>query len=379
MSDVMFTTSKRDLMAGITWAARGLPVRPVVPVLAGMRLDVSLGTVTASGFDYETAARSHVRADVTAAGAVLPYGHELVKAVKGLPGGKDATVVAMSGDGMLTLECEGVSAAVELLSMGDYPELPKLPAEAAVVAGDIFAAAVQRVAVAAAKDDTLPAICTVNFTFGKTGITLAATDRYRLAVDEMPATLTSEDYAKREALIPAKILTAYAKTASRDGKVTVHLDESGTFAGFGDGERELIIRTVSGEFPKMRHLLPKSFAASAGVDAGALGKAVKMAGGMVGRNTAVKLKFYRDSVTVIAEKDGNVVTRETVPCELDLPAGEGHRPVGFVVGFNPEYLGSLLAAVKGAVRMSFTAPGKPVQITAGGPWRSLLCPHKLAG
>ena len=392
MSDVMFTTSRRELLAGITWAAEGLPARPNIPVLAGMRLDVSLGTVTASGFDYGTTCRAHTRADVTAAGSVLPYGHELVKAVKSLPGGKDAVVVAMSGDGMLTLECEGVSAAVELLPMDDYPELPKLPAEAAVVAGDVFAASVARVAVAACTDGTLPAICAVHFTFSETSATLAATDRYRLAVDEIPLTLTSGDYAKRDMTIPAKILAAYAKVAGKDGKVTMHLGEDlpersrgfggeGAWAGFSDGERELILRASNGDFPKYRQLLPKSFAASAGVDAVALGKAVKTAGGMIGKNTALKLKFYRDAVTVIAEKDGNVVTSQTVPCDLDLPAGEGHRPVGFTIGFNPEYLGSLLAAVKGAARLAFSAPGKPVQITAegSGPWRGLLCPIKLAG
>ncbi len=50
---------ERDVLAeAVGWAARGLPTRPPVPVLAGVLVDADPeGTLTLSAFDYEVSAR----------------------------------------------------------------------------------------------------------------------------------------------------------------------------------------------------------------------------------------------------------------------------------------------------------------------------------
>ena len=66
---------ERDVLAeAVTWAARGLPNRPPVPVLAGVLLQADEeGTLTLSAFDYETSARITVPADVAQGGTCLLY------------------------------------------------------------------------------------------------------------------------------------------------------------------------------------------------------------------------------------------------------------------------------------------------------------------
>ena len=68
---------ERDVLAeAVTWAARGLPTRPPVPVLAGVLLEADAeGTLTLSAFDYEVSARVTVTADVHEGGTVLVSGH----------------------------------------------------------------------------------------------------------------------------------------------------------------------------------------------------------------------------------------------------------------------------------------------------------------
>ena len=53
---------ERDALAdAVSWAARGLPNRPPVPVLAGVLVDPTRrGTLTLSAFDYEVSARVSV-------------------------------------------------------------------------------------------------------------------------------------------------------------------------------------------------------------------------------------------------------------------------------------------------------------------------------
>ena len=56
---------ERDVLAeAVQWAARSLPTRPSVPILAGLLVRASSDGVVFSGFDYETSARISVKADV---------------------------------------------------------------------------------------------------------------------------------------------------------------------------------------------------------------------------------------------------------------------------------------------------------------------------
>jgi DNA polymerase-3 subunit beta len=68
----------------------------------------------------------------------------------------------------------------------EYPPLPALPTISGTVAGDAFAQAVSQVIIAASKDDTLPILTGVRMEIEDDLITLLATDRYRLAMREVP-------------------------------------------------------------------------------------------------------------------------------------------------------------------------------------------------
>lgn len=63
---------ERDVLAeAVAWTARSLPVRPPVPVLAGVRLEAtSDGTLTLSTFDDDVSARS----PLWPTNAVTPWG-----------------------------------------------------------------------------------------------------------------------------------------------------------------------------------------------------------------------------------------------------------------------------------------------------------------
>ena len=56
---------ERDVLAeAVQWAARSLPTRPSVPILAGLRVVADADGVTFSSFDYETSAQIQVKATV---------------------------------------------------------------------------------------------------------------------------------------------------------------------------------------------------------------------------------------------------------------------------------------------------------------------------
>ena len=60
-----------------------------------------------------------------------------------------------------------------------------MPAVAGTVGADTLASAISQVAIAAGRDDTLPALTGIRIEISGDTLTLVATDRYRLAVREL--------------------------------------------------------------------------------------------------------------------------------------------------------------------------------------------------
>ena len=64
---------ERDVLAdAVAWAARTLPARPALPVLAGLVLTAEGDALTLSSFDYEVSARVEIPVAVTTSHRALP-------------------------------------------------------------------------------------------------------------------------------------------------------------------------------------------------------------------------------------------------------------------------------------------------------------------
>ena len=78
---------ERDVLAeAVQWAARSLPLRPSVPILAGLLVRADAEGVTFSSFDYETSAQIQVTAAVADEGQALVSGRLLADISRSLPG-----------------------------------------------------------------------------------------------------------------------------------------------------------------------------------------------------------------------------------------------------------------------------------------------------
>ena len=215
---------ERDVLAdAVAWTARTLPVRPSVPVLAGMLLDADdvdgHQRLTLSSFDYEVSAQVSVDVDIDEPGRILVSGKLLAEIVRNLP----PQTVEVSTDGAkVVVSCGSAKFTILTLPVEDYPTLPAMPALTGSVLSDTFAAAVSQVAVAAGRDDTLPMLTGVRIEIEGSTVTLVSTDRYRLAVREL--TWTPEDpNVSAVALVPAKTLADTAKSLTGGAQFSIAL------------------------------------------------------------------------------------------------------------------------------------------------------------
>jgi DNA polymerase-3 subunit beta len=379
-----FTVGREALEEAVAWVARALPARPVVPVLGGMLLRASGGWLTLSCFDYEVSARMRVRAEVAEPGTFLVPGRLLVEIVRSLPGypvefGDDP-------DGVF-LTCGEAAYALAVVEPADYPELPELPEVAGTADGGVLAAAIGQVAPAASRDDTLPMLTAVNVELDGATMTLAATDRYRLAVRELdwtPSPAFKEqrggDRGKMTLLVSARTLADAARMMTPATPVAIMLRTSGDGAagpgaagaggaadaaggtaaggtaaggtaasdamiGFETGERRLTTRLLAGEFVRYRSRFPTEFGCTADLPAGAFAEAVRRVALVAERGAPVQLSFAPGRVTVEAATPGRARARETVAADFT-----GDEPM---ISFSPHYL------LDGVTAATATVPAAP--------------------
>jgi DNA polymerase-3 subunit beta len=336
---------ERDVLADATgWAARHLPSRPgLTPnALTGLLLEAAAGVPAAAGvvvcaFDTEVAVRAPVAATVAEPGRALVPGRLLADIVRSLP----ATTVQVTVDGeRLVLDCASVRFTVPLMDPADYPELPRFPAPIGEVDTLGFAAAVGQVAPAAGRDETVPVLTTIRLEISGRGLTLAATDRYRLAVRGIPWQPTVED-PWALAHVPAKALAEVARTPTPASRIVVGLDladPSGARLGLAAAGRQTIVRLIDGTFPNYRKLLPESAAHTATAHTAALAAAVRRVAVVATRTAPLRFTFTRDQVVAEAGDGGGAQASETIPVEYSGPE--------LSVLFNPAYLLDGLGAVE---------------------------------
>ncbi|HUR02703.1 MAG TPA: DNA polymerase III subunit beta [Nonomuraea sp.] len=378
---MMFRIERDVLAEAVAWTARSLPARPSVPVLAGMRMEVTEDQqLKLSGFDYEVSAEVTLELHTGEAGVALVSGKLLAEITRALPA-QPVDFVVEGAKAVVT--CGSARFTLLTMPVEDYPSLPAMPPAAGRVGSDVFASAVGQVAVAAGRDDTLPMLTGVRMEIEGDTVTLAATDRYRLAVRELKWQPDQPDFAAI-AMIPGKTLADSAKALGATGaEVEIALSAAGGtgegMIGFSSAGRRTTTRLLDPEFPKYRSLLPTEFSARADLSTSAFVEAVKRVALVAERNTPVRLAFKSGEVVLEAGSGDEAQAVEALPVDYE---GEEMN-----IAFNHQFLLEGLGAIDSDVaRLQMTTSTKPAILTGGKPvddggvpdYRYLIMPIRLS-
>ena len=149
-------------------------------------------------------------------------------------------------------------------------------------------------------------------------ITMAATDRYRLAVRDLAWT-PEQTGLSAIALVPARTLADTAKALASADKVTVALAGGAGegLVGFEGSGRRTTSRLLDGEFPKYRSLLPAESASVATVETAGLVESVRRVALVAERNTPIRLSFSGGEVTLEAGSGDEAQASESLDAGLD--------------------------------------------------------------
>ncbi|GAA5110209.1 DNA polymerase III subunit beta [Haloechinothrix salitolerans] len=257
-----FRTDRAALAHALTTVSVGLARRPAVPMLGGVLLDGRDGDLTLTATDLETVATVRVPDAAPAPGRVLIDHTEATKLLGALVKGQrkrgaDAAPVTVytTDDGTAVLELGGYTMPMTTYAAEDFPTLPETPPTVAEVDRERLTTEGRRVLVATGTDDTIPMVTGVQVRITPGTLTLAGTDRYRLAVAEVAATTTTEE---RAVLFPAPVLSAALKHATADRvRFGIGNDWAGEWVSLACGNLTVITRPIEAQFPAYEELFPR--------------------------------------------------------------------------------------------------------------------------
>jgi DNA polymerase-3 subunit beta len=367
-----FTIEQTRLVDVVNWVSRSLSTRPIQTALLGIMIEADGNKLVLSGSDLETASRATTEAEVATSGKVLVPGKLLADISRSLP--NKPVTIQLDGTRVL-VNAGSAKFTLPLLPINEYPNLPELPETLGTIESEVFAQAVSQVATAAGKDDSLPSLTGVHVEVKGENITMAATDRYRLAVRELTFN-PSKPNTEAVALVEA------TKTLINTKNVNISLAPSTStdrLAGFQTDTKSTTTRLLDGTFPPYRHLIPQESLTTTVIEVAPFLDAVRRVALVTDKTIPLKLTFTGNSVTLEAGGGDEAQANEVFDIQK---TGED-----LSIAFNPNYLLDGLHAINAPfAQISFNTSGKAAILmgkqSADGPtinnFRYLLMPTKFA-
>lgn len=350
---VKFQVNRDVLSEAVSFAVKMLPARTTLPILSGVLIDATDDGLIFSSFDYEVSTQTKVAAAVEKPGRVLVSGRLLSEIASRLP---NAPVTFESVDSRIQVSCGSANFTLLSMPVEEYPTIPQVEGETGVLPAEEFSSAVAQVAVAASRDDVTPVITGVQLEISGNSLSLVATDRYRVAIRDIPWESTSgvEDLT---ALVPARTMQEIGKTFGHSGNISISITnkDDRELIAFTADNKTVTSLLIKGNFPPVKRLFPEVVENYAVINTANLIEATRRVKLVVEREAALRFTFANNSLTLEAIGGEQAQASETIDAVINGP--------DVVVSLKPDFLLDGLGAVHSEfTRIGFTSvdnPSKP--------------------
>lgn len=254
-----FVSMKDELVFGVKLASYALGTRSSMPILSGLKMEISGDSLRLYATDLERAV--HCEMPIENKGkdeAVVLNGAILSQIANHLPEDDRITMKTGEGDGTLVkLRCGEALFDLPTLPVEDYPEIAPLP-EKRIGKIDVqkFHRGLEQTAFASLKvnETTRLSLTGVNIVIGGGEMKMIATNGYRLSMKTLPM---DEILEEGEFLIEAGVLSDLDRVLSQINAASVEIYRGDGQVFFHAGGVTFIAKTIAEEFPDFDRVIPK--------------------------------------------------------------------------------------------------------------------------
>jgi DNA polymerase-3 subunit beta len=350
---VKFKCDRDALSEALQIVQRAVSSRPGIPALTGVLITATGTDLELATTDLEVSARRRLaEVQVKEEGVTLVPAKLLADMVRSF----DQAPVEFEADGaQARIRCSNYEGNIRCLPAEDFPALQEPSGTKVRVGASELAMAVSQVTRAASRDEARPILTGVLLEISREGVTIVATDSYRLSVRELPATAEQE----ARALVPERALSEFGRAAAAEEKSEAELFVDQTQVAFRAGPMTLTSRLIEGEFPNYRQLLPEGYESRLTGSRQQLLDAVRRVGLLARESSPIKMEFNALGVRLSSSSPDLGGAVEVVEASYE---GED-----ITAAFNPQYLvDGLTAAVGEQVRVEVRDGLKPGVVKGEG-------------
>ncbi|MBU7582039.1 MAG: DNA polymerase III subunit beta [Nostoc sp. TH1S01] len=364
--------SQSDLSTNLSLVSRAVPSRPNHPVLANILLqaDAENNQVSLTAFDLSLGIRTSFSAEVWQGGAIALPAKLLVDITSRLPEGEitldDEAPEASTGEGLIvTLTPKSGYYQLRAMSAEDFPELPIIEdAEPINLTAAALIEGLRGSLFATSADETKQVLTGVHLSVKQDTLEFGATDGHRLAVVETTNESPLAGGGQLEVTVPSKALRELermlAHNAAAEDAIALYLDQGQVV--FEWQNQRLTSRTLEGQYPAYRQLIPRQFERQVTVDRKQFLSTLERIAVLADqKNNIVKLTIDHaaQELTLSCEAQEMGSGRESIPAEI---SGEDIE-----IAFNVKYLMEGLKALPSSeIQMHINQNLTPVIFTPLG-------------
>ena len=330
-----FTVSKTDLVRELNLSQGVVEKKTTIPILSNVLVEAAGDRINLTATDLELGIRSSCPARVKKQGAGTIPAKRLLDYVRLLP---DADLeVKLQDNQWASLVCGRSKTRIAGMSRESFPELPLMPDVLAQIPVGVLASMISRTIFAISMEESRFTLNGSLLLLKSNGLAMVATDGHRLAMVEHAVDLPGVTSVFR-ALLPRKAMGEILKLgqeSNADAALAFSGDDNHLFFQFG--ERLLLSRKLTGNFPDFERVLPKDHPHCVTLEREELRRSVERVSQFSDeRSRAIRLRMEAGELHIHSSLSETGESEESLPVDY---AGELVE-----IGFNAGYLLDFLRA-----------------------------------
>lgn len=308
--------TQENLKNGLAIVSRIVGSSSTLPILNNVLLETENGQLKISGTNLEIGISTYIRCKIEGEGGVCLGAKTLQDLINNLP---SENITIESGEADTAVSTDRYHTKIKHLSTEDFPLIPNIEDGLQVqISSEDLKQGFDSVVFASSTSETQPEISGVMVQFSESNITLAATDRYRLAEKSLPVGVGQQ---KRIIMPHRSVLELSRLLVTHTEPVVLQITD--TQLAVSLGETYIVSRLIDGQYPEYQQIIPQESSTVIIIDRTTLASALKTSG-IFSRGVG--------SVTMVYDAEKHVVQIASVshdigesvidiPCEINGESG----------------------------------------------------------
>ncbi len=242
---------KSDLLTGVNIALKAVPAKSTMPILECLVLDVEADTIKLISNDMEIGIETIVKGQVLEPGKVALNARVFSEIIRRLPD-NDITVET-NPSYLTTILCEKAKFTISGRSSEEFPELPRVEKDRAVILSQFTLKEVIRQTVFSISDNESNKIMTGElFEIQNDQFRIASLDGHRISIRKVTL---KEEYAPLKVIVPGKTLNEISKILSGDVESEVRMYFTTQHVLFEFDQTIMLSRLIEGQYYRIDQML----------------------------------------------------------------------------------------------------------------------------